>query len=210
MPSLPEKGKGRYSLSFTTGSLFHPESVKLAALFLEFKDWNAVRERVLADNLLQARTLNTSQRVCREILSRLKTLDIGELDLLVHGSTQEQGYLLWIAVCRRYRVIADFAREILRERFISLQTDLHDEDFDAFLRAKSAWHPEFDKIRPATKTKLRQVLFKMLREADLITPNRTIHGALLSRPLLEAIARENRQDVLLFPAFESEIKEWRP
>ncbi|NCO20267.1 MAG: DUF1819 family protein, partial [Gammaproteobacteria bacterium] len=30
----------RYSMSFTTGSLFHRESVKLAALYLDLGDWN--------------------------------------------------------------------------------------------------------------------------------------------------------------------------
>ena len=46
----------RYSMSFTTGSLFHRESVKLAALFLELGDWNAVRDQVLSGNLLGQNT----------------------------------------------------------------------------------------------------------------------------------------------------------
>ncbi|WP_039960780.1 BrxA family protein, partial [endosymbiont of Riftia pachyptila] len=72
----------RYSMSFTTGSLFHRESVKLAALYFKLKDWNAVRDKVISENLLQARTLNTSKRVCREIISRLKKLNSSELELL--------------------------------------------------------------------------------------------------------------------------------
>ena len=54
-------------MSFTTGSLFHRESVELAALFLDQGEWNAVRDKVLYGNLLQARTLNTLKRVCQEI-----------------------------------------------------------------------------------------------------------------------------------------------
>ncbi len=197
----------RYSMSFTTGSLFHRESVKLAVLFLEFNNWNIVRDKVLSNNILQARTLNTSKRVCREIISRLKTLDLRELDLLVHGNAQEQGYLLWIAVCRRYKFIADFAVEVLRERYISLKTDLHYEDFDSFFNKKSEWHPELDEIRPATRNKLRQVLFKILREVDLLTANNTINAAMLSPHLLEVISYGNRRDVMFFPAFESHLME---
>jgi hypothetical protein len=95
----------KYSMSFTTGSLFYLESVKLAELFIALEDWNAVRNKVLSENLLQARTQNTSKRVCREIISRLKTLTPLEIDLLINGSPQEQTYLLWIAVCRRYKFI---------------------------------------------------------------------------------------------------------
>lgn len=194
-------------MSFTTGSLFHRESVKLAALYLDLNNWNAVREKVLADNLLQARTINTSQRVCREIISRLKQLSVHELELLVHTNFQEQSYLLWVAICRRYRFIGDFAVEVLRERFISLKTDLHHEDFDSFYNKKAEWHDELDQIRPATRNKLRQVLFKILRETDLLSINNTINPAMLSPRLLEALSQSNQRSTSFFPVFESNLRE---
>jgi hypothetical protein len=190
-------------MSFTTGGLFYRESVKLAELFLELNDWNAIRNKVLSENLLQARTQNTSKRVCREIISRLKTLAPLEIELLINGSPHEQGYLLWIAVCRRYKFIADFAVEIIRERFISLKTDLNHEDFDAFFHKKSERHSELDEIKPTTRSKLRQVLFKMLRETDLLTTNNIINAAMLSPRLVEIILVHKRQDLLIFPMFES-------
>ncbi len=196
----------RYSMSFTTGSLLHRESVNLAARYLEFGDWNSVRDRVISQNLLQTRTLNTLKRVCSEVISRLKTLRPGELELLVAGSHQEQACLLWLAVCRRYRFIADFAVEVLRERYITLKSDLTHEDFDAFFSRKSEWHLELDEITPATRNKLRQVLFKMLREADLLTPDNMINAAMLSPALLDLIQPGNRGDILYFPIFESDLK----
>lgn len=197
--------KEQYSMSFTTGGLFHRESVKLAVLCLELKDWNDVRDKVLSDNLLQARTLNTSKRVTGEIIPRLRQLSSSELDLLVNGDPREQGYLLWIAVCRRYRFIADFAVEVLHERYISLKTDLQYEDYDSFFNRKSEWHNELDEIQATTRGKLRQVLFKMLHEADLLANNNTINASILSPRLLEAIPSSNRQDLLFFPLFESDI-----
>ncbi len=196
----------KYSMSFTTGSLFYLESVKLAELFITLNDWNAVRNKVLSENLLQARTQNTSKRVCREIISRLKTLAPLEIDLLINGSPQEQTYLLWIAVCRRYKFIADFAVEIIRESYLSLKTDLTHQDFDSFFNKKSECHSELDKIKPTTKNKLRQILFKILREVDLLTANNTINAALLSPRLVETLLLNYRQDLLLFPMFESNLK----
>jgi hypothetical protein len=196
----------RYSMSFTTGSLFHRESVKLAALYLELGGWNAVRDKVIAENLLQTRTLNTLKRVCREVISRLKTLSAEDLDFLVEANHQEQGYLLWLAVCRRYRFIADFAVEVLRERYISLKADLNHEDFDSFFNRKLEWHSEIDEVRPATRSKLRQVLFKILREADLLTANNMINAAMLSPRLLNLIPHSSRRDILYFPVFKSDLK----
>ena len=193
-------------MSFTTGSLFHHESVKLAALYLELGDWNAVRDKVISNNLLQTRTLNTLKRVCREVISRLKTLSIEELDFLVEANPQEQGYLLWLATCRRYRFIADFAIEVLRERYITLKTDVNHEDFDSFFNRKSEWHAELDAIQPTTRNKLRQVLFRILREAGLLASNNIINAAILSPELLNAISHNNRRDVLFLPVFESDLK----
>ena len=193
-------------MSFTTGSLFHRESVKLAALYLELGDWNAVRDKVISENLLQARTLNTLKRVCSEVISRLKTFSIEELNFLVEANPQEQGYLLWLATCRRYRFIADFAIEVLRERYITLKTDVNHEDFDSFFNRKSEWHAELDAIQPTTRNKLRQVLFRILREAGLLASNNIINAAILSPELLNAIPHNNRRDVLFFPVFESDLK----
>jgi len=196
----------RYSMSFTTGGLFYSESVKLAELFLELNDWNAIRNKVLSENLLQARTQNTSKRFCREIISRLKMLSVQELELLINGTSQEQAYLLWLAICRRYTFIGDFAVEIIRERFISLKADLSNEDFEAFIHKKSEWHSEIDAIQPSTRSKLRQVLFKMLREAELLTVNNTINAALLSPRLVQVIAHHKRQDLSFFPVFDTDLQ----
>ncbi len=198
--------KEKYSMAFTTGGLFYRESVTLAMLFFELNDWDPVKEKVLSENLLQSRTLNTSKRQCREIISRLKTLDQKELDLLISGSTQEQKYLLWLAVCRHYRFIAEFAEEVIRERYIGLKHDLQYEEFDFFFNKKSEWHPELEEIKPTTRNKLRQVLFKILREAELLTVRNTINASMLSQRLLSAIPRKRRKDVFLFPVFESDIK----
>lgn len=197
----------RYIMSFTTGGLFHRESVMLARLYLEFRDWIVVRNKVIDENLLQARTLNTQKRVCREVISRLKTFNNEELRFLIDTNRQEQIYLLWIAACRRYKFIADFAIEVLRERFITLKTDLNYEDFDSFLNRKSEWHVELDEIRPTTRNKLRQVLFKMLHEADLLTANNMINAAILNPKLINLVVHDNRQDLLYFPIFESDLKE---
>lgn len=195
----------RYNMSFTTGSLFHHESVELAALYLDLDDWDAVRGKVIAENLLQARTRSTLKRVCQEVISRLRTLSPGELEAIVEGSHQDQAYLLWLAVCRRYRFIADFAVEVLRERYISVKIDLTHEDFDSFFNHKSDWHLELEEITTRTRGKLRQVLFKMLREADLLADDNTILAAMLSPRLLGLFYQRRLRDIKYFPVFESEL-----
>lgn len=196
----------RFNMSFTAGGLFQPESLRIASMFCEVRDWNFVRQKVISENLLQARTLATSQRIYREVFSRLQTLDPMEMEWLIHGPAQDQVHILWLAVCRRYRFIADFAVEVLRERYLSLKSDLQYEDFDFFFNMKAAWHPELESIKPSTRNKLRQVLFRMLREANLLTADNAINGAILSQQLLDTLVRKECREFSLFPMFDSATK----
>jgi hypothetical protein len=196
----------KYSMSFTSGGLLYQESLKVAELYFEMGDWNEIRDTVVEKNLLQAKTLNSLKRIFREVCSRLKTLHTRELQLLVNGSNQEQAYLLWIAVCRRYKFIKDFATEVIKERFLTLRTNLSYEDYDAFFNAKAQWHEDLEKITPTTRMKLRQVLFKMLREAGLLSAGNTITPAMLTPGMLSIMGQNAYQDLSVFPVVESELK----
>jgi hypothetical protein len=192
-------GKKKYARSFTTGGLFRPESARLAALYLELGDWELVRKKTIAENLLQTRTLSSSTRMYREIAARLMTLSARELDFLALATTKEQGYLLWLAICRRYEFLGEFAIEVIRERFLTLKPDLRFEDFDSFFNRKAEGHPEFDSIRPSTRSKLRQVLFRILREADLLSDGNLINGVFLREEFIEAVSDGRRREVPFFP-----------
>mgnify|MGYP001769664202 CR=1 FL=1 len=197
---------GTYRMSFSTGGLFLRESERAAALYRDFGDWTTVRDKILAENLLRARTLSTLKRLCRELVSRLKTLSDRELGFLIECSRRERGYLLWIAACRQYAFVADFALEILRERYITLKIDISNEEFDSFFIRKSEWRPELDEITPATRIRLRQNLFQMLREADLLTADNMIISAMPSPGLLDAMSPGDIRDVFYLPVFESDLK----
>lgn len=197
-----------YSFSFTTGSLFFQESVEVATLFLRLRNWTSVRDAVLTDNLLHFKTTNSLKRVYREVASRLKLLCEAELNLLVCGTAQEQAHVLWIAVCRRYQLIADFAREVVRERYINFKTTLDHGDFDVFFNRKAEWHSELDRVADTTRVKGRQIVFKMLKEVGLLTFDCYINSTILSARLLQSLPAQRREDVFWFPVSPVDLRRW--
>lgn len=197
----------KYNFSFTAGGLLHFESVKVAELYMREKNWDKVRQAVLANNLLQFRTITTSERLCREICLRLELLSDDELQILVDGSRQEQLNILWLAICRRHRFIYDFAVEVVREKYLHLDTEVRQGDYDVFFNAKADWHPELEKLSDSTRSKLRQVVFKMLREAELLNKTNTINPGMLTPRLVKTIARHSKSDLTIFPASDLEIRE---
>lgn len=192
-----------YSMSFTTAPLLRQESLILAELYDQLGDWEKVREIVVSENRLQLRTVNSARRMTSELISRLKLLSAAEQLLLRDGSPQEQGYLLWLAVCRRYRFVYDFAVETVREKFLRLDLALEPADYDIYFEGKAEWHPEVERVATATRNKGRQYVLRMLREADLLSENDQIIPALLTPALIEAIRANNPADLAVFPVVDT-------
>lgn len=189
-----------YNMSFTAGALLQQQSVLLGELFLERGDWQAVRTRALEGNLLQSRTQTTANRVCREVLSRLKLLTADQLAILVGGPSQDQAHILWATVCKRYRFIYDFAVEVIHEKFLSMDLQLTRTDYDAFFNQKVEWHEELARIRSSTYNKLRQIVFRMLREATLLSRRNRIVPVLLSPGVEKSFIDDPALSLAIFPA----------
>ena len=77
----------------------------------------------------------------------MQRLSDEQLELLVEGNPQEQKKLLWLAICKRYAFIREFASEVVREKFLQLDYLLTEFDYDAFFNRKADWHPELDGLR---------------------------------------------------------------
>lgn len=189
----------RYALSFTSGALLTREAVIAAPLFLEVRDWSAVRDRLRAENLLQARTASSGFRLAREVTQRLAVLTDAELDLLQDASPSERGHLMWIAACRRYAFIGDFAEEVVRERFLLLTPTLGYDDFDSFVHGKALWHPELAEVKDSTLQKLRSTVFRMLTEAGLLVGDEIVHAPLSER-VRDALDAQVQSDVRFLPS----------
>ena len=157
-------------------------------------------------NVLQRRTTRSSSIVGREVISRLSTLGEIELEIVANGTAHERSHLMWVAACRRYSLIAEFAQEVVREKFLLMTPHLSLEDFDGFVRSKSLWHDELNVIAVSTYKKLRQNTFRMLRDAELLSEAGNVVQPLLSTRVVEALVGTGGSDLRLFPVTESEIE----
>jgi hypothetical protein len=106
---------------------------------------------------------------------------------------------MWVAACRRYSLLGEFAEEVLRERFLLLAPTLDHSDFDSFVRTKAMWHEELAELKESTYRKLRSNVFLMLREAGLISDTGHIHPVMLTDRLADVIANADMDKVHFFP-----------
>ena len=221
-----------YRLSFTAGGLFLDSAPAVAAVYLRHVAaahnqgepgnphasrpegvppgadptpiWAGVRAEIQRDNLLQTRTVSSSQRLSQEIVQRLATLTDPELRLLLDATATERGYLMWVAACRHYDFIGDFAQEVVRERFLLMRPSLTNSDFDDFVVAKALWHPELTTLQPSTLQRLRSNVFQMMRQAGLMADDGTLNRVVLSHRVADALAAHTPSDVRFFPTLDGD------
>lgn len=191
--------KPRYALSFTSGALLATEAALVAPVYLRDHDWASTRVQVKDGNLLQSRVARSATRVLGALIPRLQLLSETELRIVADGTSTERGHLMWAAACRRYGLIGEFAEEVLRERFLTLAGTVSYEEYDSFYRAKAMWHDELDEVTDLSYKKLRQVLFKMMVEAGLLTKQGHIEPALLSSCVAECLDQRTPSDIRFFP-----------
>ena len=193
----PYMPSGGYRLSFGTGGLYVTESGQLLHAYAELGDWAEVIEQAVAQNILQFKSPQSTRRAVREICTRLKSLTRNERDFFGLADPFDRAILCWLASCRTYQFIGDFATQVLLENFASYKLDLDLAAFDFFYEEQAQFHPELEDLTETTRKKLRQILFRMMREAGVLSDNHRIMAAIVS-PALSDINQACAGDLSLF------------
>lgn len=190
-----------YKMSFSTGGLFLNESLEVARLHENGEAWEDTILRAMEEGTTSLPKSASNRRSLREISNRLLTLTDEERAYLVEEADRsEQQAMLWIATCRAYRFIREFAVEVVRERYLSYQFDLPLESFDILFEAKAEWDEGLAGLSRSTRLKLRQIMFRMMREAGIISEDDRIQTAIISTRLKHMIEDHNPGELAFFPS----------
>ena len=187
----------KYRLSFGTGNAYINESNLILKKYLENKDWRETEKYSIENNILQTNTLSSSKRIFREISLRLKSLSQQEQEFFIRSNYVDQSILIWISICRTYKFIGDFASMIISEKFSSYQLEIEYSDFNYFFEKQKVFHEELRTLKDSTRKKLRQVIFRIMKDLNIISKDKEITPLLPSLELKE-VTKSTRKDLKLF------------
>ncbi len=200
-PLFRPSDAGRYRLSFTAGALLPNEMSELARAYERLGDWESVAKAVRSEAILGYQATKTAERIGSELIGRLRELDEPLLERLRVCIPEERRMIAWIACCRHYSFVREFATEVVRERFLAGSASVSKSDYLSFYERKEAQHPELATVSESTRDKLRQVLFRMFADAGVIAKGGAILPVLIPEPLFSLL---DRADALCFPVFVRE------
>lgn len=211
-----------YRLSFTVGGLLASQGRALAEMYLDHVGCSnagcpsqtevgesivVIRSQAIEENVLAIRTDSANRRVVAETTKRLSALTVRELAYLAgpDSSISDREALMWIAMCRYYAIVGEFAGEVLKKHYFTGNTHLDFEDYDRFIADKATWHPELEAVSGGTAKKLRSNLFKAMAEAHLFDKNSDTVVSFLPSPSLTDILMKRPDSFGFFPMRESSL-----
>ncbi len=125
--------------------------------------------------------ISTTKRLFSLIKQRIETLDKSEQKLLKEGSNSEKRLILLLAICKAHTMIFDFIAVNVRDCFYNMSEKVTHANFNEFFNEKKYVHPELETITDLTQSKIRQVIFRILEQSELIE---SVDTGILQRPYL--------------------------
>lgn len=171
---------------------------EVAALYLDCGSGEATYARIVRENTLKCRTVSALRRIAAELVLRLKKLSPEELARFVENRLNERNVFAWLAVCRAYDLVGDFAVEALHEAYATGQKTYATSDYEKFVNGKLALHPELDALSDQTYAKVRQNVFRMMREAGFLDKKGGIIPLVMDAELMNFIPE---RDLAFFPMY---------
>jgi len=193
------KEPSAYRLSFTAGGLLLRESKIALRAYDELHHWDDVADNLISMNAFGERAATSTKRKVHEIKSRFEGRPADLLMLALECNDDTYRLALWYCTCATYTFIADFARDVVRPKILTNDLVLTSEDYDRFFNLKADWHEELDGLRPSTARKVKQVTFRMLREAGLMSRENCLYPVHLDAQLRNIILADQPELVKTIP-----------
>ncbi|MGI6217196.1 MAG: DUF1819 family protein [Coriobacteriales bacterium] len=188
-----------YCLSMSGASARIPECLIAVREYLDCGDWNKVRRRIIEDNLFQLNAPSSRKRITSELVKRLRTLNDDEIRFLNESFGDDRNAIIWVSICRTYQFVRDVSEQLLADRYSRTIPDLSYEAYDAFFEEQSQIHPELSELTEMGYAKMRNVVFKMMRDCRLLTDDLVITPLHPTGAFRTALGSEHANDLQLFP-----------
>lgn len=161
-----------YQSDLSAGSLLVNESKIIAELIRQGVDRARITERVVAENLLQKRSLQYTKKLCGAILGRLERGDENILKL-VAGERQIAAQALLALNLIASRLLLDFLVLGLADEYRLGHKKLENTAWNRFIEGCISRDPSVQEWSDATLESMRKVIFRILVEAGYLESTRT-------------------------------------
>lgn len=164
----------RYDAHLTAGALKVAESRVIADLLLERLDASQMKQKILLENVLQARRPKTALRLALLIRGRLATMGPDIWTLVRDGSLVVSTHACLAAAIKHSPLLGDFLDLVVREQYRLFHPALTPALWSRYVEDCRSRDPELPQWSEATIDRLRSSVFQILAQAGYIENTRSL------------------------------------
>jgi len=185
--------KLKYSTGIKTKPFLFVELKKMAKYKKENEKLSnkKLRDKAIKDNVLQFDTDNRNKEVASVCIKRLDELDDFLLDKLLNGAMDVSKQIAIYSILKTDRLFFEFMNEVYRDKFQIGEPFITDRDFNIFFNYKAEQSDKVAGWSDYTYYKLKQVIVRILFEANLIKDQEERE---IKRPIMPQIIVEHLED----------------
>lgn len=200
-----------YIFSYTAATLMLHETDEVMKRYLEYKDWDKVKDLVIEENIMQKQSVSSRKRVFTEIKRRIESLTSNQLEFINEANSSDIRNLIFLSILKTYRFIFEFMAEVISKKVLMFDYKILNSDYETFFESKKYAVEQLENITEATQYKLKQVLFRILEEAMVIdnTKSKNILKPHLSGEVIELIVKDNPVYLKAFLYTDYEIEKMK-
>lgn len=200
-----------YIFSYTAATLMLHETDEVMKRYLEYKDWDKVKDLVIEENIMQKQSVSSRKRVFTEIKRRIESLTSSQLEFVNEANSSDIRNLIFLSILKTYRFIFEFMAEVISKKVLMFDYKILNSDYETFFESKKYAVEQLENITEATQYKLKQVLFRILEEAMVIdnTKSKNILKPHLSGEVIELIVKDNPVYLKAFLYTDYEIEKMK-
>lgn len=191
----------KYSGGFTAEHLYRNEMKIIVHLQLQGLSKEEIKKKVFEENLLHCRSEAAIKDLFPRVYRRAEVLDQQLKFFLIHGARSDQNALLLYAFLKRFAFPRDFVLEVIHYNMKKFKLTVTDGNIRTFFEEKEQQYEQVRNWTDKTKYKLKQVMLKIIVDAELLKKNGNeyeIKSIPLSRELRDYVERNpNYRDLLI-------------
>jgi hypothetical protein len=169
-----QNNKVTYNGEIVAGSLLINESRKIARLLLNNSDSETWHHAIVIENILQKRSPVAAKRQARLIKNRLSLMEPDLWEIVDTGSADVVIQALLVAAIKHNRLVGDFMDTVIRQHWQTFAEIISVKDWKDFLEICAQIDPKVDEWTDSTRSKLKQIVFRILAESKYIDSTRSL------------------------------------
>lgn len=163
-----------FNAEISAGSLMPLESKRVAALLLSYPAEAAWIHAIEVENILQKNTPATARRQATLLRKRLLNLDAQAWTMIAERESEVVTQLLLAGAIKHSQLLGDFVRNVYAAHQRRMDPAIAALDWQDFLAECAHQDPAVAGWSDSTKTKLFQVIIRILVEAKYLESARTM------------------------------------